>query len=158
MNELWEKLRDQEVIDVRLLLALPVLLVVAVVVYIVFGGGVGTTDGRSAPGLDEHTYVCHFDQTQVVADGEQLWKLEKAGDAIISRGAEIPTRVRCSSCSRMSCFRPDIKTGDPVAVNEAWDLSENAQAQVRDTNNANPRETMSRDPLPQRNVPGRGRR
>jgi len=150
--ELWEKLREQEVVDYRLLIALPVLLVVGVIALFFFSGGDDSTSGRSAPGLDEQTYVCHFDQTEVKADGETLWEMDNARDAIISRGGSIPTRLRCTKCNRMSCFRLDAETGEPIEVSEDWDLSEDAQAQGRTA------PTSSRGDTPSRTPPTRGER
>lgn len=135
IGELWQRFRDQEAVDFRLILALPVLLVVGIVVYIMLsGGGNGVSSSRTAPALGEHAYYCHFDQTQVNATGERLWELEGKGDAIVGRDTGIPSRIRCPECNRMSCFRhgPDDK---PIEVSEEWDLSETAEYQGRQGNN-----------------------
>ncbi len=131
IGELWEKFREQEAIDFRLVLALPVILIVGIVVVVMLNSdSKGISSDRTAPALGEHAYYCHFDQTQVNATGERLWELDARGDAIVGRDTGIPSRIRCPKCNRMSCFRhgPD---GQPIEVSEDWDLSEEATYQGR---------------------------
>ncbi|MFI4860987.1 MAG: hypothetical protein ACIAXF_09940 [Phycisphaerales bacterium JB063] len=126
----WEKIKEQEVVDYRLILALPVILVIGVgVLAFTRGGGDTVSSDRQAPGLGDHDYICHFDQTVRTVSAEEVWDLEAKGDAIIRRGGEIPTRIRCPKCNHMSCFRNDLATGEPIEVGEDWDLSENPEVQ-----------------------------
>ena len=141
LMSLWQKLKEQEVVDFRLLLAIPILLVIGVGVYAYSSrsDANGVSSGRSAPGLGEHVFYCHFDQTEVIAGGQTTWDLEKEGNAIISRGGSIPTRVRCTQCNRMSCFEHDRETDKAIEVDESWDLSESAQG-----DGGNPRDARGR--------------
>ncbi|XAL97961.1 hypothetical protein OT109_10155 [Phycisphaeraceae bacterium D3-23] len=124
----WEKIKEQEVVDYRLIVAIPVILVVGVGVLVYTKTSADTsTSGRDVPAITGLTYVCHFDQTPIEVGGEALWEKEREGDAFISRGGVIPTRVRCPKCNRMSCFMPNPETGEPIEVDESWDLSEDAQ-------------------------------
>lgn len=131
IGELWEKFRDQEMVDFRLVLAIPVVLVIGAIVYFVFVADSGGVSGdRDSPALGEHAYYCHFDQTQVNASGERLWELDGKGDAIVGRDSGIPSRIRCPKCDRMSCFRHDAD-GNPIEIDEGWDLSATASYQGR---------------------------
>jgi len=129
-GEIIQKLKDQEAVDLRLVAVIPVLLIIGIGVFFFVNREGGISGGRDAPGLVDQTYICHFDQAERVVSGEELWELEPEGEAMISRGGAIPTRVRCPECNRMSCFLPDLETGEPIEVDESWDLSENAQPEA----------------------------
>ncbi|XAL97963.1 hypothetical protein OT109_10165 [Phycisphaeraceae bacterium D3-23] len=125
-----QSLKEQEIVDFRLIIALVVLAVVGVGVFVWSQASAGT----NAIGANERKFVCHFDDTAVVISQEDLYKWRGAGDAIInrSRGEGVPTRVRCTECNRMSCFELDAETGEKVEVDDAWDLSETAQGESRE--------------------------
>jgi len=114
--ELWEKLREQEVVDFRLLIALPVLLIIGLVVF--FWSSSGGNDIASG----ERTFVCYFDQNiEVQLSNREVNEWKNRGDAIFpyDRRNEPPTRLKCPDCGRFSCIERDAKSGEmPVLSDE----------------------------------------
>jgi hypothetical protein len=120
---LMNSLKEQEVVDLRLIITLLVVGVLGVGVFV----WIKVSGGDSTIGDTENTYYCHFDDAKVNVSNADFYTWRSEGNAIMNdRESGCPARVRCPECNRMSCFKLDRETGEEIAVSEDWDLSENA--------------------------------
>ncbi|MEM9415883.1 MAG: hypothetical protein AAGA29_10460 [Planctomycetota bacterium] len=103
----------------KLLIALGVVVVLGIAVFAWTRSG----DGGSNVAEEMQEFHCCFDDTVVAIAAEDMFKARNAGEAIFNTGPGAPpTRVKCTECGRMSCFKLDPSTGNEITVDPSWDL------------------------------------